>query len=175
MKTQEQYAADPWYKQPWLLFALTPLVATVIVGTSWLVISIISADGIVKDDHYKIAKGYFRDPSKLQLAFDKQISADINLDNLTGDITLNLSGQFETYPKLLTLDVVSPTHQKYDANISLKQVADQPFYIGSLPGPLKGKRYLILNPEDNSWRLRTEIAPPYDQRTFKLTATAPQQ
>lgn len=173
MKTEEQYAADPWYKQPWLILTLLPLIATVIVGTSWLVISIISADGIVKDDYYKIAKGYMLDPTKLQLAYDKKIAAQLKMDNVTGGLSLSLSGDLDSLPSLLSLDIVSPTHQKYDLSVQLKQVGQEAIYIGSLPSPIKGKRYVMLNPEDKSWRLRTEIAPPYDQRSFELKAEQP--
>ena len=82
MKTEQEYAADPWYKQPWLLLALVPLVATVIAGTTFLVVSIQSSDGIVKEDHYRKSKGYFKDSTKQQLAFDKKIAANIQNSTL---------------------------------------------------------------------------------------------
>jgi hypothetical protein len=173
MKTQEQYAADPWYKQPWLLLAMIPLVATVIAGTTFLIISIISADGIVKDDYYRMARGYYSDSTKLEAAFDKKIAADVSVDNVTGDLSISLKGNFETLPDYLNLDFVSPTHQKYDLSVTLKQVPGQPMYLGSLNSPLNGKRYLMLSSTDNSWRLSTEINPPYDQSTYILKAEQP--
>ncbi|MEH6443004.1 MAG: FixH family protein [Oceanospirillaceae bacterium] len=174
MKTEEEYAADPWYKQPWLLLAMIPLVATVIAGSTFLVVSIISSDGIVKDDYYRMARGYYKDPTKEQLAFDKNIAADIAIDNVTGDLSVQLTGNFSKYPSQLKIDFVSPTHQKYDLTINLKQVADQPFYLGSLASPLTGKRYVMLTPIDKSWRLGSTISPPYAQLKVTLAAEKPQ-
>jgi len=173
MKTEEQYAADPWYKQPWLLIAMIPLVATVIAGTTFLVVSIISSDGIVKDDYYRMARGYYNDPSKIQAAWEQHLSAQINIDNVTGDASVKLAGSMDNLPTNLSLDFVSPTHQKYDTRIILKQVANQPFYLGSLTSPISGKRYLLLTPQDASWRLSTTITPPYDQLSIELKAEQP--
>ena len=173
MKTEQEYAADPWYKQPWLLLALIPLVATVIAGTTFLVVSIISSDGIVKEDYYRKAKGYHKDLTKQQFAFDNKIAANIALDNITGDLSIKLSGDLKTLPKLLSLDFVSPTHQKYDINVTLKQVADQPFYLGSLPSPIAGKRYIMITPAEQSWRLSDTILPPYDSFKLELKAEQP--
>ncbi|OUS27484.1 hypothetical protein A9R01_14465 ['Osedax' symbiont bacterium Rs2_46_30_T18] len=173
MKTEQEYALDPWYKQPWLLLAMIPLVATVIAGTTFLVVSIVSSDGIVKDDYYREARGYISDPTKLQAAYDKKITAELSVDNLTGDLSLRLGGKFADYPSVITLDFVSPTHQKYDLSIALRQVAGQPFYLGSLAAPINGKRYIMINPGDASWRLRSEINPPFEQRKFSLRAEKP--
>lgn len=173
MKTEQQYAADPWYKQPWLLLALVPLVATVIAGTTFLVVSIQTSDGIVKEDHYRKSKGYFKDPTKQQLAFDKNISTIINIDNVTGDLSIKLAGDFSELPQTLSLDFVSPTHQKYDMSVKLKQVAGQAFYLGALPAPLEGKRYLLVSPPDQSWRLSETILPPYDSLNLALKAKQP--
>ncbi|MEM5527755.1 FixH family protein [Gammaproteobacteria bacterium AS21] len=174
MKTQEQYANDPWYKQPWLLIALIPLVATVIAGTTFLVVSIVSSDGIVKDDYYRMARGYYSDPSKKQQAYDNKLAASVFIDNVTGDLSVKLSGDITQLPEMLSLDFVSPTHQKYDINASLRQVSGEAFYLGSLSAPLNGKHYLMLAPKDDNWRLSTEITPPYEQVTIELKAEKPQ-
>ncbi|NQZ31913.1 MAG: FixH family protein [Oceanospirillaceae bacterium] len=173
MKTEQEYAADPWYKQPWLLLAMIPLVATVIAGTTFLVVSIVSSDGIVKDEYYRMARGYYSDPKKQQQAWDKAISAELKMDIITGDLTVKLSGDFTLLPKRLNADFVSPTHQKYDSQILLKQVAGQPFYIGSLNAPIIGKRYLMLSPADNNWRITASITPPYENFTVILKAEQP--
>ncbi len=174
MKTIEQYANDPWYKQPWLLFAMIPLVATVIAGTTFLVVSIVSSDGIVKDDYYRMARGYYSDPTKVQFAYDKKIAANIAYDNLTGDLSVKLSGDFQQFPATLNFSFVSPTQQKYDFNVVLRQVAGQPVYLGSLNSAIKGKRYIMVNPPENNWRLSSEINPPYDRLTLLLKAEKPQ-
>lgn len=171
MTEDEIQAAKPWYKQPWLLFILTPLFAVMIYGFTFLYLSIVTMDGIVKDDYYRIARGYEVNTEKNQNAINQHISANLNLDDVTGDIMLKLNGQLTNLPEYLTLDIVHPTHQKYDQIITLKAIGSQQLYTGNLANPLKGKRFLFLVPPDKSWHLRKEIHPPYEQRSFELKPT----
>ncbi|WP_236591089.1 FixH family protein [Neptunomonas japonica] len=168
MTEDEIQAAKPWYKQPWLLFILTPIFAVVFYGFGFLYLSIVTMDGVVKDDYYRIARGYELNTEKNQNAIDQNIVAELKLDDVTGDIMVKLNGQLTNVPELLTLDIVHPTHQKYDQEITLKAIGSQQLYSGSLANPLKGKRYLFLFPADENWHLRKEILPPYEQRSFEL-------
>ncbi len=168
MTEDEIQAAKPWYKQPWLLFILAPLFAVAIYGFSFLYLSIVTMDGVVKDDYYRIAKGYELKTKKNQSAIDQKITAELNLDDMTGDIMIKLNGQLTNTPEFLTLDIVHPTHQKYDQAITLKAIGSGQLYSGSLANPLKGKRYLFLTPPDDNWHLRKEILPPYQQRRIEL-------
>lgn len=150
-------AVAPWYKQPWLWFILTPLIAVFIYGFAFLYLSIITHDGIVKDDYYKEARGYHVDDSRSTYTRELGLSADIRLDTLTGDIVLNLSGKLETFPEFLALDIIHPTHRNYDQSLTLKQQPGTQSYLGSLQGNLLGKRYLALTDQEKLWRLRSEI------------------
>ncbi|MGB0467703.1 MAG: FixH family protein [Pontibacterium sp.] len=150
-------AIAPWYKQPWLWFILTPLIAVFIYGFFFLYLSIVTHDGIVKDDYYKIARGYEVDESRANHTRDLDLKSSLRLDMLTGDLVLNLDGKLTERPEFLRLDIVHPTHKNYDQSITLKQQPGTFAYLGSLQGHMLGKRYLILTPEDQSWRLRTEI------------------
>lgn len=168
MNTSNKTPPGPWYKQPWLWFILAPLIAVVIYGTFFLYLSIVTHDGIVKDDMYKVARGHFVDTSRAEAARELGITGQLRLDNLTGDLSLNfISGQSER-PEFLNLSIIHPTHQQYDQNITLKQVPGSNAYLGSLKTSLKGKRYLILEDDTKAWRLRAEILPPYDQNDVEL-------
>lgn len=162
---------EPWYKQPWLWFILTPLIAAVLVGSFLLYKAITTSDGIVKDDYYKVARGYAIDPSRLNRARDLNISGKLSLDNMTGDLMLVLETSEAVKPDKLKLSIVSPTHKQYDQTIILKQITDRNAYTGSLFSELKGKRYLMLEPPNGSWRLRTESNPPYGQNTIVFKPT----
>ena len=168
MTEDEIQAAKPWYKQPWLLFILTPIFAVVFYGFGFLYLSIVTMDGVVKDDYYRIARGYELNTEKNQNAIDQKIVAELNLDDVTGDIMIKLNGQLTNVPEFLTLDIVHPTHQKYDQVVTLKAIGSQQLYSGSLANPLKGKRFLFLFPPDENWHLRTEILPPYEQRHIEI-------
>ncbi|MCV6590883.1 MAG: FixH family protein [Marinobacterium sp.] len=172
MSKHTNEAIAPWYRQPWLWFILTPLIAVFIYGTAYLILSIVTHDGIVKEDHYKIARGYHRDSSKLEAAQKLGLSGELTVDNLTGDLVLKLSSSSDKSWDSLTLELVHPTHQQYDQNITLKPLASSRIYRGNLPAPIKGKRYITLssgNAED-IWQLRAEISPPYEQAKFILDA-----
>lgn len=170
MSNNSNEAIAPWYKQPWLWFILSPLIAVFIYGTAYLVLSIVTHDGIVKEDHYKIARGYHRDSSRLEEAQKLGLSADLTIDNLTGDLVIKLNGKIDKPYELLELEMVHPTHQQYDQNITLKSLAGSNIYRGNLPSPIKGKRYVTLSTSGAIWQIRTEIAPPYDQAKFTLDA-----
>ncbi|WP_420554174.1 FixH family protein [Neptuniibacter marinus] len=168
MNSEDNTPIAPWYRQPWLWFILAPIIAVVIYGTSFLYLSIITHDGIVKDDMYKVARGHFVDKSHSEAAKALGVSGTLELDNATGDLMIHFRSNQTEKPKHLTLSIVHPTHQQYDQNIMLKQVPSTNSYTGSLQTSLKGKRYLILEDDSASWNLRAEIHPPYDQNSIEL-------
>lgn len=150
-------AVAPWYKQPWLWFILAPLIAVFIYGFAFLYISIVTHDGIVKDDYYKIARGYTIDESRANFTRELELKGDLTFDLLTGDVVVKLDGKLQTIPEFITLSVIHPTHRNYDQELTLRNQQGTSAFIGSLTGKLLGKRYLTLTPEDDKWRLRTEI------------------
>lgn len=155
--SKQNPAVAPWYKQPWLWFILAPLIAVFIYGFAFLYISIVTHDGIVKDDYYKEARGYHVDDSRQQYTRELGLSGDLIFDLLTGDVVINLSGNLESMPEFLTLGIIHPTHQNYDQSLTLRNQPGTSNFIGSLQGKILGKRYMTLTPEDGSWRLRSEI------------------
>lgn len=163
-------AIAPWYKQPWLWFILSPLIAVFIYGTSYLTLSIVTHDGVVKEDHYKVARGYYKDSTRFKQAKELGVSAELTVDNLTGDLVLKLQGKLDQSDDTLELELIHPTHQKYDTTITLQSIAGTQVYRGNLPSPIKGKRYAMLGAGENGWQIQAEITPPYDQTRFTLDA-----
>lgn len=168
--SHENEANAPWYKQRWLWFILSPLIAVFIYGTFFLYLSIITADGVVKDDYYKVARGIEQDSSKAENAAKANLKADLTLDNLTGDIVVKMSGNVDEWPKQLALELIHPTHKKYDVTLVLKAIEGHPVFRGNLPSPIKGKRYLTIEDSTANWRLRTEINGPYEPGKFLIDA-----
>lgn len=168
MNTSNSTPPGPWYKQPWLWFILAPIIAVVIYGTFFLYLSIVTHDGIVKDDMYKVARGHFVDKSQSQAAKELGVEGSLALDNETGDLMLHFKSAQTDKPAFLNLSIIHPTHQQYDQIILLKQVPGTSAFTGSLKNSLKGKRYLILEDDSASWNLRAEIHPPYDQNSIEL-------
>lgn len=154
----------PWFKQPWLWFILAPLIAVFIYASIFIYVAITTSDGVVKEDYYKIARGMNIDTSKADMAQQLELMGALRLDTLTGDINLSLSGAIETYPTELHLNIIHPTHQKYDQILTLRSVDGKGLYVGSLEGMISGRRFLSLSPTDESWQLRQEILPPYNEQ-----------
>lgn len=165
----EQQTQDlgPWYRQNWLWFVLTPLIAVFFVAGILIYFAITTADGVVKEDYYKVARGTTIDTTRQARAIALGIHGDILIDSLTGDVRLQLNSN-QPLPDTLKLDLVHPTHQKYDQSLLLRTLNADGIYLGSLQAQLESKRYLLLSDLDESWRLHTEIYPPYDQQSFKL-------
>lgn len=160
----------PWFKQPWLWFILAPLIAVFIYSSIFMYIAVTTSDGVVKEDYYKVARGMNIDTSKADAARSLDLDADLRLDMLTGDINLRLTGTIDSYPQILHLNIIHPTHQKYDQILILRSVDGKGLYAGSLEGTVSSKRYLSLSPDDGSWQLRQEILPPFtEQLRYSLT------
>lgn len=159
----------PWYHQKWLWFVLAPLIAVVIYASIFMYIAITTSDGIVKDDYYRVARGTNIDTSRIAVATERAIKGELLVDALTGDLRLSISSS-QKLPTELTLDLVHPSHQKYDQSIRLRSVNGAGVYLGSLQANLEGKRYLMLSDTSGEWLIKADLLPPYDQRIFALGA-----
>lgn len=165
-----EQSQSPWYKQTWLWFVLAPIIAVMIYAPVFMYIAVTTSDGVVKDDYYKVARGLNIDTSRETAAHTLGIHGQMLVDNLTGDIQLQLQSH-ESLPQELQLSLIHPTHQKYDQILRMRSVDSKGLYVASLQSKLVGKRYAILEPLDQQWRLRMEIAPPYEQSAFNLGDT----
>ncbi|MBR9882129.1 MAG: FixH family protein [Oceanospirillales bacterium] len=162
-----EQSQSPWYKQTWLWFVLAPLIAVMIYAPFFIYLAITTADGVVKDDYYKVARGFNTDHSREQEAQRLGIHGSLLIDSVTGDVRLQIKSN-EKLPDSLHLSLIHPTHEKYDQVITMKAVDGQGLYGSSLQADLVGKRYAILEPLDKAWQLRLEIGPPYEQSSFAL-------
>ena len=170
MNTHEQ-APAPWFKQPWLWFVLAPLFAVLIYASIFVYVAVTTSDGVVKEDYYKVAHGMNIDTSRADRARELQVQADLKLDMVTGDANLRLNSLLNSYPDQLRLSIIHPTHQKYDQILTLRSVDGKGLYATSLQGTITSKRYLSLTPIDDSWQVRLEISPPFeDQLSYTLSA-----
>ncbi len=165
MTTQQ---AGPWYKQPWLWFILAPLIATVLYSTVYITASIVTNDGVVLDEYTKKAKAFHADNSSIEAARTMGLYGDLKLDQLTGDVVVKLkSSNDNLLPSQLELIIGHPSRASLDILVPLREL--QPgYYAGSLDKNLKGRKFLIIQPEGKAWQLRLEVEPPYDEQIFKL-------
>jgi len=155
----------PWYKEFWPWMMLGVLGSSVIFGITYLVMSIVTFDGMVEDDYYKEGLAINQVLEKDSRAAALGLSAKLRVDDLTGDINLELQGAApgteaqhqEIRPKQLALALIFPAQEGRDHTLILERVRDN-HYVGQAPRQLKYRWYLQLTPNvtDAQWRLTGE-------------------
>lgn len=160
----------PWYKQFWPWFMVGILVFAVVIGLGLLFISLAYQDSMVRDNYYKEGRAINMHLGRDQLASDLGLAAAFTVDDLTGEISLTLTGDLQAHPPALQLDIISPSHADRDRVIMLNRVAANE-YAGQLPERIEGRYYIDLSdparPGEAGWRLTDEIVLAKD-RTYQL-------
>lgn len=153
MKDKETSPA-PGYKQPWLWFILTPIIAVFFMGMTMLYIATTSHDGVVVDNFYKDGLSINVRKEQDLFAIEHQLKAQITLQQR--QIRLKLEGNLEPLPQQLHLQIIYPTQDDFDHEVILTRAGD--LYLSALPENLKGRRQLQLHPlnTDLMWRLHGE-------------------
>ncbi|MEC9482979.1 MAG: FixH family protein [Halomonas sp.] len=152
-------APRPWYKEFWPWFLLGILGMAVVMGTTFLVLSITSFDGMVEDDYYKQGLAINQELAQDQRATELGMAAELRIDDLTGDVTIELHG--DDRPDRLRLDLIFPTQGNRDQQVILERVRAG-HYAGQLPRALQYRWYVQVQPavDDPAWRLQGEIGLP---------------
>ena len=142
----------PWYKHRFVWFIIAIPFSAVVMGAIMLWLAVTSDDGLVTDDYYKEGLAINRNLERDALAAEKEISAELELDNERGVIKIIFNkGSIETYPDIFQLKMQFATHANNDVQVDLHHGQDNK-YIGYLKKSLlEGKWYFELS--DDKWRL----------------------
>ncbi|BDX19549.1 MAG: hypothetical protein CMK85_05915 [Pseudomonadales bacterium] len=158
--TQHDTSASPWYKQFWAWFIIAILGFAVVIGIGLLMIAGLNPDSLVRDNYYSEGKAInlYLDQDRNASAIG--VAAEFGIDDVTGDISLQLSGELQALPAGLKLDLISPTHASRDRTVMLRQIQGNT-YTGQLENRIEGRRYVELsdpaNAGDDGWRLTGEV------------------
>jgi hypothetical protein len=158
----------PWYKQfwPWFLMALPA--SAVVAGIITIFIAMNNPDGLVKDDYYKAGLGINRTLEREQRAAALGLHAGLEWHPQQQQLSLQLEAHQPITSKRLLLDLIHPTRSGQDIRIPLLRQGSN-FYQGLLAQtPAAGNWYLIITPEDESWRLNGRARLP-EQTSWELT------
>jgi|TARA_B100000700_G_scaffold18766_2_gene18411 hypothetical protein len=152
---------------------LAVLGSSIIAGTTFLVLSITSYDGMVEDNYYKTGLAINQVIEQDHRATEMGMAARIRVDDLTGDINVDLSG--EARPQRLLLTLIFPTRDDRDQQLILEHVHGS-HYVGQAPSQLEYRWYLQLEPDVQApeWRLQGEATFP-SAEAFRLKARAPDE
>lgn len=160
--------SKPWYREGWLWFVLSPIIATVI-GT---MITLVIAGGppdLVVDDYGQIPFTVEQDRGRDQRAALLGLVAEVHFIGTAASgeraVEVRLDGD---EPPGLRLELVHPTLADRDERTLLARAGA--VYRGVVSRPA-GRLYLQLSDEGGSWRMTGEIAP--DQDALQLAGRSP--
>ncbi|MDR5897504.1 FixH family protein [Halomonas vilamensis] len=149
-------SVTPWYKQFWPWFLLGLLFSSIAFSLLFLFFSIRYYDGSISGDYYERGLGINEQLAKQEHANELGLSATLKVDNVTGDVVINLAG--ERRPETLHLALIFPTDGDFDRELTLTHVREGR-YVGTIEEPLQYRWYLQLQPEAGDaaeWRLTGE-------------------
>jgi len=149
----------PWWKEPmvWLIAGL-PATA-VVAGFATYFIAAHEPDSLVKSEYRK--EGF--------ALVEKTTEADrhaaslgllARLSSREGQLVLTLKGREQVAHARLALTIIHPTKESQDMHLLLDRSSGES-YIATLPELGSGKRILVLEPEDRTWRITGQWQAPF--------------
>lgn len=149
----------PWWKEPmvWLIAGL-PATA-VVAGFTTYFIAAHEPDSLVRSDYRKEGFALVEKTT----AADKRASDLGLLARLTirdGQLAITLKGRKKIEPGRLGLTIIHPTKESRDMHLALEP-AGGASYLAALPDLGGGKRILVLEPEDRTWRITGQWQAPF--------------
>jgi hypothetical protein len=147
----ENLTAKPWLAVPWLLMAGPLAVIAAGMVTFWLSVS--SDDGMVAADYYKRGLAINQTLLRAQTAERLKLGARVTMDLAARRAHADLTGL--ALPAELRLRLVHPTRAVADQVIPLSVVSPG-IYAGDILTPYGGRRVLLLEDAERTWRLAGE-------------------
>ena len=163
MMTLDPSPTRPWWKEPmvWLIAGL-PATA-VVAGFTTYFIAAHDPDSLVKANYRKEGFAVVAPLSAAdQVAANLGVSANLTVKQ--GQMELLLRGRLPVAPKQLALNIVHPSKENQDIHILLAH-SHELSYIAPAPDTGSGKRILVLEPEDRSWRITGQWMAPFSGMT----------
>jgi hypothetical protein len=150
-------ASSPWYKHIWPWIIIGMLTTSVALTMHMVFIAADGQDTLVTDNYYEAGKGISRSLDRERLAKDLHLEARATLDEVTGEVSLVLSG--DSRPDTLDMNLISPTQADKDRHLTLKRSTSEPDrYVGQLSEAVEGRRFVELLGQQGelTWRLFEE-------------------
>ena len=144
--TYDSKPSKPWHKEPWAWFVLAPLITVVISCTVTVTIAVTNADDRVVDNYYKEGR-LINDRMEEDLAAARlDLSAQVIVDQVLGELIVRLQKTDEDYPEQLFLEVSHPLVKEFDQQYVLQHIA-RGQYQTEIDEAFQYRWYLRLRPE----------------------------
>jgi hypothetical protein len=147
MDDSDPAAGLPWYRYLWPWFIVALLLSSVAAGISTVVIAFTNQDSLVSESWYESGTQINRRLESESNAARRSIRAELRIDNLTGEVRVDLTGEGVARVRELVLDLSHPTRMSSDRSISLVRPDSGPFR-GQLSAELSGRWYASLTPRE---------------------------
>ncbi len=145
---------QPWYKEPWPWILMAGPAVVVVAGfiTAWL--AVVSNDGLVNDDYYKLGMTVNQRLHRDQEAASMGLHADVMRSGTGVRLLIGASAE-AGLPDVLLLKFAHPTQAGQDQLVKMTSEG-QGFYSGQLAGDLRGRWIVSLEDPSGKWRLQAE-------------------
>lgn len=154
--TVPQRAAAPWYREPWPWLLMAGPAAVVVAGIATIWIAIVSSDGLVVDDYYKQGLAINQAIQRDVLAAQRGYQATVTVRAGAREIVVLLAALPDSrLPETMYLRITHPTRAGMDALVLLRRNGTGAF-AGVLPALGKGRRILLLEDTQSTWRLTAD-------------------
>jgi hypothetical protein len=173
MNDSDPTAGLPWYRYFWPWFIAALLFASVAAGISTVVIAFLNQDSLVSESWYESGTQINRRLESEKNAVRRSLRAELRIDDVTGEVRVDLAGEGVATLRELVLNLSHPTRASSDRSISLVR-PDSGSFRGQLSAQLSGRWYAVLAPPEavsagdssasrampvasDSWRLATTL------------------
>ncbi len=162
----------PWYRYFWPWFIVALLCASIAGGVSTVLIAFANQDSLVSDEWYEKGMEINRRLESEHAALRRSIRARLQIDDLTGEVRVELTGEGIQTLRELSLELSHPTLASRDRSLALVR-SDSGVFRGELSEALSGRWYAALAPRvaasgGDPAATRTT---PTDADDWRLTAT----
>ncbi len=150
---------DPWYKQPWAWFVLTPLIVVIISCAITVSIAFKHADDVVIDNYYKEGRAINLRLDEDIVAKQLAIAGELKVDAEVGELLLKLTSNV-SLPETIQVYLDHPLEAARDQLYTLTEIAPG-HYRADLNTRLKNRWYVRIEPQvaasENNWRVTGEL------------------
>lgn len=147
---------QPWYRQFWTWFIITPPLVGVLLGVLLLLAATSDPDGLVVGDYYKEGRGINQSFERMQFAEHLGLYALVRREGSRVWVELHTAIAIPE-PEGLVLSFRHPTRDHADRSAPLLYDAQRQQYVADFPSMQDALWHLQMEPADGLWRLRGRL------------------
>ncbi|MBW2494341.1 MAG: FixH family protein [Deltaproteobacteria bacterium] len=155
MRDSDPKAGLPWYRFFWPWFIVVLISASMAGAVATVVIAYSNQDSLVSEAWYESGTRINRRLESETNALRRSIRAELRIDDTTGEVRVELTGEGVASVRELVLHFSHPTRAASDRSVSLSR-PDAGSFRGQLDARLSGRWYASLTPPEAA---STDAAP----------------